>query len=63
MDEALKCECGAKKFWYFGEFVRCPKCLNEMKHTTIKKTKELWVRRFNHEQHKYSNWEHAARKG
>lgn len=62
MNESIKCECSNEKFWYFGNYVRCPKCLNEMKQTITgrKKVKELWLRRWNHKQHKYSNWEHIC---
>jgi hypothetical protein len=61
MDESLKCECGGTKFWYFGGYVRCQKCFNEIKETiTSKKVKELWLRRFDNEQHKYGNWEHLS---
>jgi hypothetical protein len=63
MDESIKCECGGTDFWFFGEYVRCEKCFNEMKETISgrKKVKELWVRRFNHEKHKYNkNWEKTS---
>jgi hypothetical protein len=62
MDESIKCECGNIKFWYFGSYVRCPKCLNEMKQTNTGREFEInyetWIRRWNNEQHIYSNWEH-----
>lgn len=60
MNESIKCECGETKLWFFGGYVRCPKCFNEMKETVTgrKKVKELWLRRFNNEEHKYGNWEH-----
>ena len=59
MDESIKCECGEIKFWFFGGYVRCLKCFNEIKETTTgrKKVKELWVRRFNYDENKYCNWE------
>ena len=62
MEESIKCECGNTKFWYFGKFVRCPNCLNEFKSTGnfdgFDDKNELWMRRFNHEEHKYNpNWE------
>ena len=62
MDESLKCECGETKFWYFGGYVRCPKCFNEMKETTTgrEKVKEPWLRRFNNENNQYGNWEHMG---
>jgi hypothetical protein len=63
-------ECGNNKFWFFWNFVRCPKCLNEYKTTeTVTMTDrsqripvnynvpENWLRRFNNETHQYSNWE------
>jgi len=64
MEESMTCECGNNEFWYFWEFVRCPKCWNEYKRTTIgrKKLVEQWVRRFNKEENHYpENWEHVSR--
>jgi len=60
MDKSIKCECGNEQFWFFGQFVRCPKCFSEIKQvkTGRKKVIENWIRRFNNEEHKYSNWEH-----
>ncbi len=60
MEKSIKCECGNDRLWYFGNFVRCPKCLNEMQETVTgrKKEKELWLRRWNKETYSYSNWEH-----
>ncbi len=29
MDESTTCECGNEVFWFFGHFVRCPKCYKE----------------------------------
>lgn len=58
MDESIKCECGNNKFWYFGDFVRCPKCWNEYKYMPIAQG-EYWLRRFNKELQEYDkNWEH-----
>ena len=55
MDESITCECGNDKFWWFGEFSRCPKCYNEYK----KDGAEYWLRRFNKEENCYNeNWEH-----
>ena len=62
MKESWRCECGNDKFWFFGDFVRCPKCLNEMKLTKTgrKKQVEFWVRRYNLITHEYDkNWEHC----
>lgn len=57
MDESIKCECGNDKFWWFGEFLRCPICFNEYKRTG--NGKEYWLRRFNKEENYYNeNWEH-----
>ena len=60
MDISIKCECGHDTFWYFGDYVRCPKCFNEIKETITGRTKikELWIRRWNNECKWYSNWEH-----
>jgi len=59
MEESIKCECGNDKFWFFKTFVRCTNCFNEFKHTTnANNIIECWMRRFNHEEHKYNpNWE------
>lgn len=65
MDISIICECGNDEFLYFGEYVRCPNCLNEIKRITtpypfigqIKQDIEIWIRRFNYETHNYSNWE------
>ena len=70
MDKSFKCECGNEDFWYFGKFVRCPKCLNEYKCESIYHapsyrlqssgftTTEYWMRRFNKETNQYDkNWE------
>jgi len=60
MDDSIKCECGSSKFWFLGYYVRCVDCFNEYKQVTTgrKKIKELWLRRFNKEEHKYgNNWE------
>lgn len=55
MDESIVCECGNDRFWWFGEFLRCPKCHNEFKGGR----NELWMRRFNLETKSYGeNWEH-----
>lgn len=56
MDESIKCECGNDKFWWFGDYLRCPKCHNEYKKDGI----EYWLRRFNKEENHYSeHWEHS----
>ena len=61
MDESIKCECGLDRFWYFGEKVRCPRCLNEYKVTVtyddVNSYEKSLVRRFNSEEHRYNNWE------
>lgn len=60
MDESLKCECGNEEFWFFWNYVRCPKCSNEYKKTlTYKGEVEYWVRRWNKEEMKFNNWEHT----
>lgn len=54
MDESFVCECSNNKFWFFGEYVRCPKCFNEYKGFE----NEIIGRRFNHESKSYpENWE------
>ena len=60
MDTSIKCECGNDRFWYFGNFARCPECGNEFMQTISgrKKNIENWMRRFNHETHTYGNWEY-----
>jgi hypothetical protein len=59
MDESFICECGNEKFWYFIEFVRCPKCYNE--YVYKKGKKELWLRRYNHINKSYNrNMEKVA---
>lgn len=60
MDESIKCECRNTLFWFFGDFVRCTQCFNEIKQTKTgrKKLVELWLRRFNNETRQYDkNWE------
>ena len=58
MDEAQKCECGNTMFWWFGDFVRCPNCYNEMRHTRLERGgNENWFRRFNKETCSYEGWE------
>ena len=52
MDKSFRCECGNKSFWYYGEVVRCSNCYNEYMYN--RRTKELWLKRFNHEEHRYS---------
>ena len=60
MEESITCECGSNKFWWFGEYLRCPKCHNEFKQTGPKRQRELWFRRFNKEENRYeNNWEHV----
>jgi hypothetical protein len=60
MDEALKCECGCRDFWFFGTYTRCQGCLMEYKMTGPKGRREVWKRRFNFERHAYTkNWEHV----
>lgn len=55
MEEGLTCECGHSTFWVFWDKIRCPECHNEYK----KDGEELWMRRFNKEDHFYpGNWEH-----
>jgi len=62
MDESIECECGETRFWWFGDFLRCPKCHNEFKQTGPKGRRELWLRRFNRELKCYGkNWEHISR--
>lgn len=64
MDKSISCECGSDQFWYFGEYVRCPKCFNEMKLITTGKEKAKFIlfRRFNHREHTYNyNWIRIAR--
>ena len=56
MDEKIKCECGESAFWWFGGYVRCPNCYNELKHDPSGQT---WMRKFNFNENKYiENWEH-----
>ena len=56
MTASIVCECGNTKFWFFGHFVRCPKCFNEYKETPLK---EILLRRLNMETDQYENdWEH-----
>ena len=56
MDEKIKCECGESAFWWFGDYVRCPNCYNELKHDPSGQT---WMRKFNFNENKYiENWEH-----
>jgi len=68
MDEGFVCECGNDQFWFFWNYVRCPKCANEYKkeydlsnHIAIKEPEpEYWVRRWNKKEMKFSNWEHIS---
>jgi len=59
MDKGIICECGNEKFWFFGSYVRCVKCLNEFKDTTIYSDGIfVWMRRYNKETNSYHrNWE------
>jgi hypothetical protein len=51
---------GNDKFLFFGEYSKCPSCLNEYKLTKTgrKKIKEFWFRRLNLENNSYGNWDH-----
>lgn len=63
MDESMKCECGNDTFWYFGTFVRCPKCYQEYKRTeTVVRSVEVehWTRRWSVDgENAHGNWEHS----
>ena len=64
-----KCECGNEEFWYFGEYVRCPKCATEYKQEVMVRSTgfwpwskvtafhETWMRRFNLKENNFGNWE------
>ena len=67
MDENFVCECGYDNFWFFWDKIRCPKCYNEYKSISSKKSifdylkrnvkKEYLIRRFNNETKVFSDWE------
>ena len=64
MDESIKCECGSKDYWFFGDYVRCQKCYMEYKRELVNSlghnmiVVEYWKRRFNKETNSYNrNWE------
>ena len=63
MDEAFLCECGCDELWYFGKYVRCPKCFTEMMMVLNVEAVELehWLRRWSITEDNpcgsFSNWE------
>jgi hypothetical protein len=64
MEDVVICECGNKEFFFIGPHVRCTKCRNEYKKTTLwppsplHNNEETWLRRYNYEKNKYeTNWE------
>jgi len=61
MTKNLICECGANKFYWFGDYLRCPKCQMEFKRSGPKGRREYWQRRFNKNTNAYKkNWEHKG---
>lgn len=69
MNENLVCECGNPKMWFFWDFCRCPKCLNEYKIIAYVNPLnpadvelEYVMRRFNKEENKYpEKWEKSLK--
>jgi hypothetical protein len=64
MDNGFICTCGNDLFWFFIDHVRCSHCFKEYKESSKIKSenlkesyKELWVRSFNINEHKYDIWE------
>jgi len=64
LPKQLKCECNETKFWFFGGYVTCPKCLNRYKSTTYTNIEtgdtiiEFWLCRYNLEERRYNDtWE------
>uniref|UniRef100_A0A6M3LKK9 Uncharacterized protein n=1 Tax=viral metagenome TaxID=1070528 RepID=A0A6M3LKK9_9ZZZZ len=61
LEKNILCECGENKFWWFGSYLRCPKCHTEFKQTGAKGKEQFWQRRFNKISHEYNkNWEHLS---
>jgi hypothetical protein len=61
VEKSITCECGNNKFWYFGNYIRCPKCFMEFK---MDNPTKIIQRRWNKKLKQYNeNWEGIESEG